>query len=272
MNRTDWTPTFQKLSGLPLETGAGSGTAVAVAEIRRPNPQEEPEEYSVLVCESQPITAEGVRALLEDSPPLKFAAGCDSLAACRDLVRRVRPNVVILDKALGMQAVLDWLADIRLSSHEFGGQAAALVPINVVVWGVSMTEAEALRFLQGGAKGIVRKTVNPELLVSCLKTVAGGRNWMEDSVFGESARQERSPRSALTPREQQVMELVEQGMKNREIARELGIRPGTVKIHLKHIFEKTGVRGRYGLALTGMRQKGVISIDTDEDDDNLSAA
>ena len=57
-----------------------------------------------------------------------------------------------------------------------------------------------------------------------------------------------------------VMELVEQGFKNREIAQELGIRPGTVKIHLKHIFEKTGVRGRHGLALNGLRQKGVISL------------
>ena len=271
MNRTDWTPTFQKHSGLPLEggAGAGGGTAVAVAEVRPREEalREEPDEYSVVVCESQPITAEGIRALLEDTPPLKFAAGCDSLAACRDLMRRLRPNVVILDKALGMQAVLDWLADIRLSSHEFSGSASAHIPVNAVVWGVSITEAEALRFLQGGAKGIVRKTVHPDLLISCLKTVATGRNWMEESVFGDSTRMERSPRSALTPREQQVMELVEQGLKNREIARELTIRPGTVKIHLKHIFEKTGVRGRYGLALTGMRQKGVISSGNDAAED-----
>jgi DNA-binding CsgD family transcriptional regulator len=59
----------------------------------------------------------------------------------------------------------------------------------------------------------------------------------------------------LTARERQVMELVEQGKKNREIGDDLGIRPGTVKIHLRHIFEKTGVRGRYSLAFTGIRQK-----------------
>jgi DNA-binding CsgD family transcriptional regulator len=70
------------------------------------------------------------------------------------------------------------------------------------------------------------------------------------------------PRSGLTGgREQQVLELVEQGLKNREIARELGIRPGTVKIHLKHIFEKTGVRGRVGLAINGMKEKALDAAD-----------
>jgi len=79
---------------------------------------------------------------------------------------------------------------------------------------------------------------------------------MQDSVFRESASVETQIRTDLTPREHQVMELVEQGFKNREIAQELGIRPGTVKIHLKHIFEKTGVRGRYGLALNVWRERG----------------
>jgi len=83
---------------------------------------------------------------------------------------------------------------------------------------------------------------------------------MEDCVFRDSARQPGYPRSELTAREHQVLELVEQGFKNKEIALELGIRPGTVKIHLKHIFEKTGVRGRYGLAISGLKDKGIVSI------------
>lgn len=259
MNRTDWTPTVTVTSP--------SGTAAAVVEMRRPQP--DPEEKAVLVCESQPITAEGVRALLDETPPFKFAAGCDSLASCRDLMRRVYPHVVILDKALGMQAILDWLADLRVvaSFESASSPGASPAPVNVVVWSVSMTEAEALRFLQAGAKGVIRKSASPELLMDCLRTVANGLNWMEPGVFGDAARYERSSRSALTAREQQVMELVEQGLKNREIARELGIRPGTVKIHLKHIFEKTGVRGRYGLALSGMRQKGMIAMDQAEEDD-----
>jgi len=71
---------------------------------------------------------------------------------------------------------------------------------------------------------------------------------------------DRTARTDLTAREHQVLELVEQGFKNKEIAVELGIRPGTVKIHLKHIFEKTGVRGRYGLALSGLKEKGVVCM------------
>jgi DNA-binding NarL/FixJ family response regulator len=123
-----------------------------------------------------------------------------------------------------------------------------------------MTEAEALRLLQAGAKGIVRKTADLASLMTCLRSVASGRSWMEECVFRESARQDGYPRSELTPREHQVLELVEQGFKNKEIALELGIRPGTVKIHLKHIFEKTGVRGRYGLAISGLQDKGIVSI------------
>ena len=128
----------------------------------------------------------------------------------------------------------------------------------IVVWGVSVTEAEALRLLQAGARGVVRKAADLVSLSSCMRAVSGGASWMESSVFDGLGRGDRKTRSQLTPREQQVKELVEQGLKNREVGHELGIRPGTVKIHLKHIFEKTGVRGRYGLALTGLQDAGQL--------------
>ena len=82
---------------------------------------------------------------------------------------------------------------------------------------------------------------------------------MEDGIFGDSEKLNNPRRSQLTPREHEVAEQVEKGLRNRDIARNLGIQTGTVKIHLKHIFEKTGVRGRYGLALNGLREKGTLS-------------
>lgn len=208
---------------------------------------------TVLICETQPITAAGLRSLLSVSGELEHMASVSTLDEASEVIRTCQPNLVILDKSLGIQAVLEWITRIKQASY---------LDLEVILWGVSITEAEALRFLQAGAKGIVRKTSDPDTLMACLKSVANGSSWMADSVFRESSRIERYSRSELTPREQQVMELVEQGLKNKEIARELGIRPGTVKIHLKHIFEKTGVRGRYGLALSVMKEKGLIELST----------
>jgi two-component system nitrate/nitrite response regulator NarL len=205
---------------------------------------------TIVVCDTQPITAEGLRSLLIGAGDLEFLASLNSLEAATQLVAARPPDVVIVDKGFGMRVVLDWIHDLKLAD------AAPAV----TVWGVSMTEAEALRLLQAGAKGIVRKTADLESILSCVRTVAFGKSWMEDCVFRDSARQERYPRSELTPREHQVLEMVEQGFKNKEIALELGIRPGTVKIHLKHIFEKTGVRGRYGLAISGLKERGLVSM------------
>ncbi|HTB17661.1 MAG TPA: response regulator transcription factor [Bryobacteraceae bacterium] len=205
---------------------------------------------TVVVCDTQPITAEGLRTLLTAAGDLEFLSALNSLEAATQLMTARPPDVVIVDKGFGMRIVLDWIHDLKMAD------AAPAV----TVWGVSMTEAEALRLLQAGAKGIVRKTADLESILSCLRTVASGRSWMEDCVFRDSARQERYPRSELTPREHQVLEMVEQGFKNKEIALELGIRPGTVKIHLKHIFEKTGVRGRYGLAISGLKERGLVSM------------
>jgi DNA-binding NarL/FixJ family response regulator len=213
-------------------------------------PQEEHSKKTVAVCDTQPITAEGLRTLLTAAGDLEFLSSLNSLEAATQLVTARPPDIVIVDKGFGMRIVLDWIHDLKLA------EAAPAV----TVWGVSMTEAEALRLLQAGAKGIVRKTADLDSILSCLRTVASGRSWMEDCVFRDSQRQERYPRSELTPREHQVLEMVEQGFKNKEIALELGIRPGTVKIHLKHIFEKTGVRGRYGLAISGLKERGLVSM------------
>jgi DNA-binding NarL/FixJ family response regulator len=213
------------------------------------------EASSVSVCDAQPVTAEGIRTLLAGKEDLAFICAVDSLGQATDLLRISPPSILLLDKAFGMQVILEWLGELRgASAGDLTAQTA------IVVWGASITEAEALRLLQTGARGILRKTAGIPALLACLRTVAAGRTWMEDSVFRDAGRPERYPRSELTAREQQVLGLVEQGCRNKEIAFELGIRPGTVKIHLKHIFEKTGVRGRYGLALNVLRERSMAAV------------
>jgi DNA-binding NarL/FixJ family response regulator len=211
---------------------------------------------TVVVCDTQLIAGEGLRALLAAAGDLEFLASVNSLEAATQLVTARPPDVVIVDKGFGMRIVLDWIRDLKLLE----------APSAVIVWGVFMTEPEVLRLLLAGAKGIVRKTADLESLLICLRTVASGQSWTEDHEHHHSPGPALTPRDhhwagpVLTPREHQVAEMVEQGLKNREIALELGIRPGTVKIHLKHAFEKTGVRGRYDLAISGLKKRGLLSM------------
>lgn len=207
-------------------------------------------ERPVLMCDTQPVAIEGVRSLLGSSTDLRFAGAVCSLDAALELTRTMSPAAVLVDKAMGTAQIMNWM-------QRLGGMQCSSAP---VIWGVGMNEAEALRFLQAGAKGILRRTTESDSLLTCLRAATTGSTWMEQGIFGDTGNVIHSRKTHLTPREVQVVELVEQGLRNRDIARTLGIQTGTVKIHLKHIFEKTGVRGRYGLALTGLREKGAISL------------
>jgi DNA-binding NarL/FixJ family response regulator len=204
---------------------------------------------TVVVCDPEPIAVEGLRSFLESAEGLRVIAAETSLADGMDAVRELRPSLLIVDKAFGLQGIADRLRTLR--------QSGCLTA--VIVWAATVSDAETIRLLQSGAAGVVRKTAPLDLLLKCIRAVASGGTWMEHDLRRDPGNAVLPGRSDLTARELQVMELVERGLKNKEIASALGIRTGTVKIHLKHIFEKTGIRGRYGLALTGLKQKGLIS-------------
>jgi len=206
--------------------------------------------HTLVVCETEPIAIEGLRNLLTPSGDFDIVAATNSLEEAMEAASDLTPSLLLVDKALGIHAVMDCIKSLRGMA---GGTAA-------IVWGVSLSEAECLRFLQAGAAGVVRKTVPLGVLLNCLRAVAAGSSWMEQDDTRDLKRPPRADRSVLTVREMQVRELVERGLKNKDIAHALGIRTGTVKIHLKHIFEKTGIHGRYGLALSGLKEKGLLTL------------
>jgi DNA-binding NarL/FixJ family response regulator len=204
---------------------------------------------TVAICDIEPVSIEGLRALLE-SEGLRVVAAENSLLDCLDAVRELRPALLIVDKAFGLQPVMDWIGAVRQE------QPAAAV----IVWSSVISEIDAIRLLQAGSRGVVRKTAPVSELMNCIRSVTAGGTWMAEDMVGDPGRQPRFARSPLTCREGQVMELIERGMKNKEIGIKLGIQTGTVKIHLKHIFEKTGIHGRYGLALSGLKEKGFLTV------------
>mgnify|MGYP003344391116 CR=1 FL=1 len=100
----------------------------------------------------------------------------------------------------------------------------------------------------------MKKTSPLPVLLEALRQVKSGETYLEESAspaLRQWAGRRHLPR--LTPREREIIDLVSRGLKNREIAEQLSITPGTVKVHLMHVFEKTGARDRYELAVRGAR-------------------
>lgn len=193
--------------------------------------------HSVYACTAYPIVVEGIYRVLSGSPELQLIGSSPVGNETLEAVGKLRPDIVLVDLTTSLRATLQFVDGIRIAS----------AGSHVVLWVTELEEVDCLRALQIGVKGILKKTLPPEVLPQCLATVAAGQLWIEHSLPPDFAHNRRSgPR--LTTRERDVVRCICQGLRNKEISETLGITPGTVKVHLMHIFEKTGVKDRLELA------------------------
>jgi two-component system nitrate/nitrite response regulator NarL len=199
----------------------------------------------VFACEPQPIVIEGLRKVLADCEDLEFAGAVAKMDDALEPVQRLRPDVALIDLNGGMAAALRLIAGLK----------TACPSCSAVLWVVELREMEAFRAFQMGVRGVVRKSLAVKELVECLRQVGSGKIWVEASDQVPEFL-ERKDASRLTPREKEVARLVCQGMKNKQIAENLHITAGTVKVHLMHIFEKTGLQDRLALAVHGRELVG----------------
>ena len=120
----------------------------------------------------------------------------------------------------------------------------------MVLLTASLDEAGFAEALSLKVDGVLLKTSDPALLIDCLDSVRAGDEWIDRHLQDEAARSALSrDRSLLSPRETELVKLVRQGLRNRDIAEKLGITEGTVKVYLHSVFEKTGVANRTELAI-----------------------
>jgi two-component system nitrate/nitrite response regulator NarL len=200
---------------------------------------------SIFACEAQPIAIEGLQKVLGGCDDLVLAGTVSKITDALDAINSLRPDVALVDLSAGLAPA------IRLVT----GLKAASVPSHVVLWVVDLPEMEAFRALQMGVRGILKKSLPTAKLLECLREVGAGKIWMDDSEHVTQFIQ-RKEASRLTPREKEVVRLICRGMKNKQIAENLHITPGTVKVHLMHIFEKTGLKDRLALAVHGRELAG----------------
>jgi len=199
---------------------------------------------SVFAYECQPLLREGLERVLERSGEFRLVGWATDPAVALARVHDLKPRLVVVGQTSsgegpGWRSLLQLLGEMRQVSPE----TQAVLSVR------ELLEADCYRALQMGVRGVFKTTLPVEDLVDCLRAVSVGDVWLKGA--GEAAGRERNARgkARLTPRERDVVHLVARGLKNREIAEQLEITAGTVKVHLMHVFEKTGVKDRFELSV-----------------------
>lgn len=198
----------------------------------------------VLVADDDPLTLAGIELLLGASN-YKVVATAASGKEVLESLPSSRPDILILDIRMPDRSGLDVLRTLRGRGD--------MRPI-VLLTG-SIDDQNAKEAIDLGVNGLVIKGSAPRDLPVCLDTVAKGRRWFDQEVmqramdFAQAPAAEQSPFNQLSPRERGIALLVQRGLRNKEIADELGLTEGTVKVHLHKIFEKLDLRSRTDLIL-----------------------
>ena len=194
---------------------------------------------------------EGLAQVLSQDAEFEYLGSASRLHEALDIVREQHPDIVLVDQSAGLKQVFQFISDVK-------GTWARCQP---VLWVNDLAEIDCFRALQLGARGILKKTVAVTAMIECLRAVGQGEVWIENSLSDRAVgAMDRRVGPRLTPREKEIVHHVCVGMKNKEIAEALTITAGTVKVHLMHIFEKTGVKDRFELAVQGRRLLGADRV------------
>lgn len=204
----------------------------------------------LVIVDDHPLVLGGLEQLLRHEPDFEVLATCSTAAEAWQAVTSHPPDVLLLDLKLPDADGLSLLR--RLDPTK---------PPAVVVLTAVQDENILLDAARLGARGIVLKAMAPRVLENCLRAVHQGRQWLKVDGVDLSERLRRRQEieadleRVLTPRELEIVRLVDLRLDNEEIASRLSISVGTVKIHLHHVFDKLQLRGRHDLQLF-LRGKG----------------
>jgi len=205
----------------------------------------------VVIVDDHVVVRTGLRLLIESQPGITVVGEASNGAEALAVVARTQPDVIVLDLDLGGESGLDCFPGLR---------TAASTARILVLTGVRDPELHR-RAVRLGSMGLVRKEEAAEVLLQAIKKVHAGEVWLEPamiaSVLGEMtgtrASQPLDPDAAkiasLTEREREVVTLMRQGLRNKQIAERLGISETTVRHHLTSIFAKLGVTDRLELVI-----------------------
>lgn len=189
----------------------------------------------LMVVDDHPVVRAGLHALLTGQPDFEVVGEAADAATAEEVVRRTRPDLVLMD--------------LNLGSGPGGAEATARLrslpgPPQVLILTTYDTEADILAAIEAGAAGYLLKDAPAAELYRAVRGAARGETVLAPAVAARLVRRATVRTETLTGREVEILELLAHGLANRELARQLLVSEATVKSHLAHIYAKLGVETR----------------------------
>lgn len=207
----------------------------------------------VLLADDHAIFREGVRKLLEGAGDIAVVGEAGNGEEALRLVDKLKPDVLLLDLRMPGKDGLGVLEEMNGHTPQ----------ARVILVAEGDNEHDIVRAMRLGARGVVWKQSASALLLKSIRKVHDGEIWLDNHMTAEvidafkksSDSGVRREKPLLSPREREIVQLVAQGYRNREIAEKLFISEQTVKNHLHNIFDKLGVSDRLELALYAIHHR-----------------
>ena len=201
----------------------------------------------VLCVDDHPIVREGLLAIIATQPDIESVGEAGDGQGAIAQYRKLKPDVVVMDLRMPAMGGVEATIQIR---KEFP-------TARIIVLTTYEGDEDIYRALQAGAQGYLLKDSVRKELLQTIREVSAGQRHISPAMAARLA--EHTPHVGLSPRELEVVQLIAQGLRNKEIGAKLDIAEDTVKIHIKNIFGKLEVIDRTQ-AVVAASQRGFIQL------------
>jgi len=201
----------------------------------------------IILADSQAIYRVGMRKVFALEDDIRVVAQVDTLENLAAAVQRFPSDIVLLEGSL-LAGTTNAIPDLLRLAPE----------TKVIVQALAADEGNTVELYRRGVRGIIPRSISPDLLVKCIRKIAQGETWIDNrsvnwviEAYRSHATALTNPRSQprLSPKEQAIIHCITQGKRNKEIASEIGTTEQVIKNYLRKIYDKLGVSDRLELAL-----------------------
>lgn len=211
------------------------------------------EAASIMLVDDHPLLRKGLKQLIAMEDDMTVVAEASNGPDALELAAEHDPDLIVLDLNMHGMDGIETLKKLRDSG----------VTSRIIMLTVSDADDDVVAAITNGADGYLLKDMEPELLLEQIHRAVTGKMVLSEAITEILATALRQPTqsvtsqlSTLTNREHEILSLIAKGMSNKVIARELDISDGTVKVHVKHLLKKLGLRSRVEAAVWMVNQQG----------------